>query len=144
MTDQITVMFRLDATTLESLQAVAAETGGDVGEVVRGAIRRDMFRRSRAKKAVRADEQLVAPLRVLLANDIAEATGWRDLSDRLSAKDFEFREAGAGLALYRRSNGQRLAKASDIGTSYGRLMRQFNAPMPGHSHSYLFDRLAAS
>ena len=144
MTDQITVMFRLDATILEALQTVAADSGGDVGDVVRGAIRRDLFRRSRAKKAVRADEQLVAPLRVLLAKDIAEATGWGDLSDRLNAKGFEFREAGAGLALYRRSNGQRLAKASDIGTSYGRLMRRFNAPMPGHSHSYLFERLVDS
>ncbi len=137
---QVTVMFRLEETALAALRAVAADEGGDVGAVLRGAIQRDLYRRSRAKTAVRADERLVAPLRALLAEDLAYARGWDDLQTRLAAKGYRFQEAGGGLALHDCKTGQRVAKASDLGASYSRLMRRFNAPFPGHSHTYLFKR----
>ena len=55
-------MFPLDRTKLDALQRVANEDGSDVGAVISGAIKRDLYRRTRAKKVVRTDEQLVAPL----------------------------------------------------------------------------------
>ncbi len=140
---RVTVMLKLDGHVLKALEAAAREDGCDAATVVRDAIRRDLYRRTRAKKADRPDERLVAPLRALLADDLARATGWDDLAARLSAKGYALREAGAGLALFELTGTRRLARASDLGVSYGRLMRRFGAPMPGHSHRYLFDRLAA-
>lgn len=126
--------------TLAALRQVARTEGSDIAEIVRDAIRRDLFRRHRAKKAVRPDERLVAPLRALLADDLAHARDWPDLQSRLRAKGYSLREAGAGLILVRLPAGEKVAKASDLGYSYSRLMRRFRAPFPGHAHAYLFDR----
>lgn len=57
--EQITVMFTLPETTLDAMRKIARDDGVEIGEVLQGAIRRDLFRRSRAKKAVRVDERLV-------------------------------------------------------------------------------------
>lgn len=131
------VILTLDPTTHAALRRIAGEEGCDLPALIRDAIRRDLFRRTRAKKAVRPDERLVAPLRALLADDLAYSTGWDDLQRRLRNKGFVFREAGGGLALFRLDTGVKAAKASDLGYSYTRLMRRFGQPMPGHSHSYL-------
>ncbi|MEQ9261420.1 MAG: hypothetical protein RIG84_20220 [Roseovarius sp.] len=130
----------LAAETLSALDRIAREERSDVGAVIRAAVQRDLYRRTRAKKAVRPDERLIAPLRALLADDLAYARDWPDLQSRLQAKGYALREAGAGLILVRYPAGDRLAKASDLGYSYSRLMRRFKAPFPGHGHAYLFDR----
>ena len=130
----------LDTLTLQALQKAAKDDQSQIIDVIQGAVTRDLYRRTRAKKAVRPDERLLAPLRALLADDFAYAAGWEDLQKRLRHKGFELREAGAGLALFCASTGARRAKASDLGYSYSRLMRRFHAPFPGHSHAYLFDR----
>ncbi|MCK0096112.1 relaxase/mobilization nuclease domain-containing protein [Yoonia sp. F2084L] len=122
-----------------ALRQIAGDEDTSVDVVIRGAIKRDLYRRTRAKSARRADEQLVAPLRALLADDLAYANGWDDLQARLSRKGYELREAGGGLALHDTA-GARLCKGSDLGYSYTRLMRRFGAPFPGHSHRYLYTK----
>ena len=139
--EQITVMFTLPETTLDAMRKIARDDGVEIGHVLQGAIRRDLFRRTRAKKAVRADERLVAPLRALLADDFAFSQGWDDLQNRLQLKGYMLREAGAGLALHRHPCGTRVCKASDLGNSYARLMRRFLTPFPNHSHRYLPERI---
>lgn len=134
------LVLRLDPDTHAALCRVARDEGCDAADIVRGAIRRDLFRRTRAKKADRPDERLVAPLRALLADDLAYSVNWSDLQARLARKGYALREAGAGLALVRLASGEKLAKASDLGYSYSRLMRRFGAPFPDHAHRYLFDR----
>ena len=118
--------------TLAALKQIARKEGGSVEAIIRDAIRRDMYRRTRAKKAVRPDERLVAPLRALLADDLAYARDWHDLQDRLRVKGYAMREAGGGLILVRHAGGAKVAKASDLGYSYSRLMQRFQAPFPGH------------
>lgn len=134
------VICPIDSQTYLALLQIAVSEDSDIPAVMRDAIRRDLFRRTRAKTAVRPDEQIIAPLRALLADDFAFATGWPDLQSRLGAKGYALREAGAGLALVRLPENRRIAKASDLGYSYSRLMRRFKAPFPGHSHTYLFQR----
>ena len=131
------ICLHIDSTTLSALHQIAKDETCDIGALVRDAVRRDLFRRSRAKRAVRADERLVAPLRALLADDLAYSLGWADLQRRLNRKGYELRESGGGLALFRYPGGGKVAKASDLGYSYARLMRRFEAPFPGHSHRYL-------
>ena len=120
-----------------ALRQIAGDEDTSVGHLIRGAIKRDLYRRTRAKTARRADERLVAPLRALLADDLAYATGWDDLQARLLRKGYQLHEAGGGLALHD-LDGARLCKASDFGYSYSRLMRRFKAPFPGHGHRYLY------
>lgn len=139
--EKLRISFEVDRVTLEALRHVAAHEGENVGDMLRQAVARDLHRRNRAKKTVRSDERLVAPLRALLADDLAFAKGWDDLQARLRLKGYALREAGGGLILVRHPSGERLAKASDLGYSYSRLMRRFNAPFPGHAHSWLFERM---
>lgn len=135
ITNKITVEFSLSQITLDALQKIASEEGVGVDHVLNGAIRRDLFRRIR-KTVVPADEQTVAPLRALLADDFAFAQGWTDLQNRLRAKGYSLRENGAGLALHKSACGTRMCKASELGNSYARLMRRFLTPFPSHSHGY--------
>ena len=44
------------------------------------------------------------------------------------------------MALHAWPSGTRLCKASDLGFSYGKLMRRLRAPFPGHSHAHLVKR----
>lgn len=123
------------------LQRMARADDVSPGQLVRALVNREISRRNRARPPVRADERLVAPLRARLAPDLAGASGWEDLSERLRGHGFELREAGGGLALYEWPSGARVCKASELGFSYGRLMRRFGAPLPGHAHRWLADRL---
>ena len=125
---------KLSNEMLSALRAWAQKEDVTVGQIIRDAIARDLRRREKAKTPNRADERLVAPLRALLADDLAYAENWADLSRRLASKGFELREAGGGLALHRLSDGSRLCKASELGYAYRTLMRRFMAPFPGHRH----------
>lgn len=86
-------------------------------------------------------EPLLAPLRALLASDLSRATGWVDLQDRLDAHGYTFRERGGGLALYSTTTAARICKASSLGWSYAELIRRFDAPFPGHSHTHVAERV---
>lgn len=113
-----------------------------LGQVLRDALGAEIRRSAGpAKTPNRADEQLLAPLRVLLATDFANARSWADLAKRLQQKGYALREAGGGLALHTHPKGTRLCKASELGHAYIPLMRQFGAPFPGHRHRHLADRV---
>ncbi len=134
------VLVKLPATTLEALNRIARQEDVSVGQIIRDALNRDFRRREKAKKPVRADERLVAPLRALLADDFAYAESWADLQSRLAGKGYSLREAGGGLCLHR-LNGERICKGSELGYGYASLMRKFQRPFPGHRHKWLSDRM---
>lgn len=96
-----------------------------------------------ARTPFRAEEpsDLLAPLRALLAADLSQANGWADLQDRLAAHGYTFRERGGGLALYSTTTATRICKASSLGWSYADLIRRFDAPFPGHSHTHVAQRI---
>ena len=135
-----TVSIQLSAEMLAALREIARREDATPGAIIRDAIKRDLYRRTRAKSARRADEQLVAPLRALLADDFAYAGSWDELQVRLRRKGYQLRESGGGLALHD-LQGNRVCKGSDLGFSYTRLMQRLCAPFPGHSHRYLAARL---
>ncbi|KZY46968.1 hypothetical protein A3731_08690 [Roseovarius sp. HI0049] len=124
-------------------KALAARRDISTGQLVRDLLAKEITRTRNAKPPVRADERLLAPLRARLADDLAHATGWADLDTRLNAKGYSLRAAGGGLALHDHPGGRRLCKASELGFSYARLMRRFGAPFPGHSHTWLAERMLA-
>lgn len=99
--------------------------------------------RDAARTPFRAEERLdlLAPLRALLADDLSRATGWADLQDRLSCHGYTFRERGGGLALFSTTTATHICKASALGWSYADLIRRFDAPYPGHSHTHVAERV---
>ena len=120
---------------------LAAQRDVSVGQVVRAAVSDEIKRSSRnAKTPNRADEQLLAPLRALLAEDFGASRNWQDLQARLQHKGYQLREAGGGLALHSCPDGVRLCKASELGHAYGSLMRRFGQPFPNHSHHHLVQK----
>lgn len=132
---------KLQEPLLRAAEALAAQRDVSVGQVVRDALTAELRRTARpAKTSARTEEQLLAPLRSLLAADLGQARGWTDLQARLRTKGYVLREAGGGLALHDFPQGRRLCKASELGRSYASLMRRFNAPFPGHSHRHLVAR----
>jgi Arc/MetJ-type ribon-helix-helix transcriptional regulator len=64
-----TVSIQMPPAMVAALRQIAGEDDASVGAVIRDAIKRDMYRRTRAKIAQRADERAVAPLRAPLADD---------------------------------------------------------------------------
>ena len=115
--------------TLDALTKIAEEEDVSFGQVIRDAVKRDLFRRGRAKRAIRPDERLVAPLRSLLADDFAYTETWQDLLSRLHNKGYNLAEAGGGIILTD-LNGSRICKGSDLGYSYARLLQRMGQPFP--------------
>jgi len=141
--DMDSVTVKLTREMREIAERLAKSRDVSLGQVLRDALSAEVRRsvRAAARTPNRAEEQLLGPLRVLLAAEFAQAMGWADLNARLEAKGYALREAGGGLALHTHPGGLRCCKASELGHSYADLMRRFGTPFPGHSHRHLADRL---
>ncbi len=126
----IEVSLKLPEAMLAALKKVAVAQDASVGQIVREAITRDLYRRERAKTTDRSDERLVAPLRALLADDLNYARSWAELQTRLRRKGYDVREAGGGIILVAFPSGRRLCKGSELGHAYAALCRRFGAPFP--------------
>lgn len=143
--EMVDVMFKLPEPMLDAGLEIAKADDVTLGQVLRQLLSAEIQRTTRnAKTPYRADELLLAPLRALLAADLATASDWNDLQSRLKKRGYAFREAGGGLALHTHPDGARLCKASELGHSYGALMRRFKAPFPGHSHTHLVEKYLSS
>jgi hypothetical protein len=130
-----------------AVSKLAADQDVTLGQILRSALtealKRD-YRKSTAKKPVKADEQLVAPLRALLADDFAYASSWDDLQSRLKTKGFTLQESGGGLILCRWPSARRICKGSELGQPYRQLARKFRRPFPGHRQPYIATNSRAS
>lgn len=129
------ITLSLDATLLRAARDVALAREITIQQLLKDALKTELARLQRAAKTPnRADERLVARLQRLLAPDMVDATGWRDIQTRLALRGYELRPAGGGLALHDTFNGARICKSSELGFAYSRLVRRFGTPMPGHPH----------
>lgn len=124
-----------------ALAHIARDEDITPGQVIRDLLTKELNRRHKARPPVRADEQLVAPLRARLAGDFAHCETWEELDQRLKTKGYVLQVAGGGLAVHRWPQGARLCKASDLGFSYARLQERFQAPFPGHPHHWIFEKV---
>ncbi|WP_428927041.1 hypothetical protein [Marinibacterium sp. SX1] len=140
--DMETESIRMPREMRRALCEMARRDDVSPGHLMRGLISRELARRrAAARPPNRADEQLLAPLRARLADDLALSRDWDDLQHRLRAKGYALQAAGGGLALHGHPQGHRICKASELGFSYSRLMRRFGAAFPGHAHTWVADRL---
>lgn len=132
--------------TLTALRASARAAGMSPSEQATRLLTKSLIHDAartpfRAEERSGAAETLLAPLRALLANDLSHATGWDDLQTRLARHGYTFRERGGGLALFSTTTATRICKASALGWAYSDLIRRFDAPFPGHSHTHVAERV---
>jgi len=72
------IQLKLSYPMFRVLTQEAAADDVTPGQIIRAALAAELRRRHKAKTARRANEQLVTPLRVLLAGDLAEGRDWAD------------------------------------------------------------------
>lgn len=132
-----TVTLKLPRKLLSEAGSVAAAQDVTIGHLVRQLLAKEVDRRLSPKTPNRVDGGLLAALQALLSRDMAEATGWDDLADRLARHGYQLRPAGGGVVLYKKSCGTRVCKGSEIGFAYRTLVQRFNVGMPGHPHGAL-------
>ncbi|MGR3815128.1 MAG: hypothetical protein ACU0AU_13610 [Cognatishimia activa] len=127
---KVSVMFKLDQTVLDALEAEARSDRSTIADILRDAIRRDLRRRAKVKSAPTYDPNVVAAMQRLLSRDFAMASGWQDLQDRIHEKGYALRASGGGLAVFDPTTQKRMAKASHFGTSAHMLARRFGEDYP--------------
>jgi hypothetical protein len=132
--DLESVTLKLPRDLLSGAQRVATARDVTIGHLVRQLLKREVDRQLSAGTREGTDVRLLAALQALLARDMAEARDWEDLAVRLRPHGYDLRPSGGGVALYKSSCGTRVCKGSEIGFSYGALVKRYGAPMPDHPH----------
>lgn len=132
--DLESVTLKLPRDLLSGAQRIATARDVTIGHMVRQLLKREVDRQLSAKKSEATGERLLAALQALLARDMAQATGWNDLAERLRPHGYALRPSSGGVALYKTSCGTRVCKGSGLGFSYSTLVKRFGGHMPGHSH----------
>ena len=126
------VTLKLPRTLLSGAQRVATARDVTIGHMVRQLLKREVERQLGSNRSDNTDERLLAAVQVLLARDMAEARDWDDLAARLRPHGYEVRAPGGGIVLFKSSCGTRICKGSEIGFSYGTLVKRFGAQLPEH------------
>ena len=135
--DMENVTLKMPVPMLRQARGMATARDVSLGHLVRELLKKEINRQLSAKTSNRTDERLVAALQALLARDIAEASGWADLSQRLARHGYGLAPSGGGLILIRSPCGSRVCKASELGFAYRTLVKRFQAALPGHPHGTL-------
>jgi len=133
--DLESVTLKLPRDLLSGAQRVATARDVTIGHMVRVLLKREVDRQLAEGRREEAEPRLLAALQALLGRDIAQARDWADLAARLRPHGYELRPAGGGVVVYKTSCGTRVCKGSEIGCSYGALVKRFGAPMPEHPHT---------
>lgn len=136
-----TVTFKLPQEIVARLADVASEEDISLGQAIRRAVERDLRQRDALAAHPPASARLLAPIRARAQPIFLAAQNWGALKVALVEAGYSLREAGGGLALHDAISGQFLCRTSEIGFGYPALMRQLSGPFPGHSHTWLLDRI---
>lgn len=127
------VTLKLPRELLSGAQRVATARDVTIGHLVRQLLKREVDRQIASKGEAVADERLLIALQALLARDMAEATDWVDVGERLRPHGYALRLFGDGVALFKTSCGTRICKGSELGFSYASLVSRFGDFVPDRS-----------
>jgi|GEM_PF-751859 len=123
------VTLKLSRELLSGAQRVASARDVSIGHMVRQLLKREVERQLSADRSEETDHRLVAAVQALLGRDLADATCWDDLAERLRPHGYELRPDGNGATLYKKSCGTRVCKGSELGLSYTALVKRFGSEM---------------
>ena len=125
----VTVIFSLPDATFGALKDRADRDGTTPGSVLRAALRRELAAPEN-NLPERKPNALPGALRSLLSRYLDAAQNWRDLSAALHARGYGLRLIDGQLALFSTSDERITVDTTELGASYGALMRRFSAPFP--------------
>lgn len=129
--DKCVISVELPSELFLAVHDLAAEKQGTVANVVEDLLTTHLSsRRNGANKWPKRNERLILALQKLLFRDLAEATTWDDLNQRLSRHGYYMSVALGGLSLYTETSGQKLCNLHDVGFSYGQFVRRFGPGRP--------------
>ena len=121
------IVLNLSPELHDALQHLAGRDETAFEEILKGALRNDLRRRINARSARKA--ATVAPLLAMVGDDLADATDWYDLQERLRTQGYQLDRCGGGLSL-RQLSGEYVCSCADLGYSHARLTRRFGRPIP--------------
>jgi len=120
-----------------AVQRAATARDVSVGHLVRQLLNREVARLFDGMRSGGSDDRLLAALNALLSRDLAEATSWENLAERLCRHGYALRLAGSGVDLRKVSCGTRICDGAGIGAEYKTLCLRFGGPMPSSSNGDL-------
>jgi hypothetical protein len=83
----------------------------------------------------------VEECRVVIAEMLKTASSWSHAQTILKSYGLEYFERGGGLAVRWFEDQEYICKASEAGPGYSKLISKFSAAFPGHSHTWLAERV---
>jgi hypothetical protein len=125
-----TVTLNLPIDLLRSAHAAAVDRDETVAKMVEALLTRELSERSGTGKTETANDRIIFALQGLLFRDMAEASSWDDLSDRLDRHGYWLKLTREGLILHTETNGSSLCNCADLGFGYVTFVRRFGAGVP--------------
>lgn len=125
-----TVTLKIPAALLQSAHAVAVSRDETVAKMVEELLVRELTHWDSTSKVPSQDERLLFALQSLLFRDMAEASSWDDLSDRLEKHGYWLKLTREGLILHTETNARWLCNCDDLGFGYVTFVRRFGAGAP--------------
>lgn len=125
------VSLELPPELLMAMHDLATEKEGTVSHVVQDLLTEHLASTKGARPAPEpTQERLVFALQKLLFRDMAEATSWEDLDNRMRKHGYFLKIAWGGLSLHTETSGQRICHTHRLGFSYGTFARRFGPGKP--------------
>ncbi|MEP1767070.1 MAG: hypothetical protein ABJJ53_10605 [Sulfitobacter sp.] len=97
---------------------------------MRQLLSREVARQFKDVQNGRADTRLVTALSALLSHDVAKASSWKNLADRLRPHGYALRVTKGEVALYKVSCGTHVCSGDEIGIEYDTLCKRFGGTVP--------------
>ncbi|MCX7558047.1 hypothetical protein OS190_00605 [Sulfitobacter sp. F26204] len=116
---------------LYNARYVTAHQDVSIGHLVRRLLAREIARRLHVDATQEGDQGLVMALQTLLARDMAEATNWKDLGERLAVQGYELQPGIGGVTLVKVPCETEVCRMSELGFPYRKLVCRFGTDMPG-------------
>ncbi|WP_299401146.1 hypothetical protein [uncultured Roseobacter sp.] len=126
-----TVTIQLPSDLMLAVHDMATEQEGTVGKIVEDVLVAHVAAHKGNQRTPQiTDERLIFALQKLLFRDMADATDWADLDERLRRHGYFLKIAWGGLSLHTETSGQKLCNTADLGFSYVTFLRRFGPGKP--------------
>jgi hypothetical protein len=143
--DRTEVSFSCDAALWKQFLGVCKDKGLEPGallsEVVGTKVR--AFEREKSRGIATKSELWMKRLRGSVETALAQSHDWAGVRLAMDRYGIAYHPSGGGLIIIDSSTGEVLCNASDVGPSYGDLVRKFGAGYPGHPKPWLAEEALA-
>jgi hypothetical protein len=133
---------QLDTRTARALHRACSELGISQQELIRRATFE--YLRSLGYFSVRhtdVRESELDSIRLVVRQALNGSSSWDEFAAYLARHHLEYFERGGGLAVRSKASRNLICKASEVGPGYSALIKKFRTPFPGHSASWLAERV---